>query len=63
MTTTRPRGRTVRWAGLAVVADRAADRLHAVPGFNPGVAARVGDDTISLDTVNDVSDDLLRRRS
>ena len=55
MTTTRPRGRTVRWAGLAVVATVLLTACNAVPGFNPGVAARVDDDTISLNTVNDVS--------
>lgn len=27
----------------------------AVPGFNPGVAARVGDDTVSMDRVDDVT--------
>ena len=51
MTSTRLRG----LAGLAVAATVLLTGCDDVPALNPGVAARVGDETISMSTVDDVS--------
>jgi hypothetical protein len=51
VTSTRLRG----LAGLAVAATVLLTGCNDVPALNPGVAARVGDDTISMSTVDDVS--------
>ena len=42
-------------AALGLVSTVLLTGCDAVPGFNPGVAARVADDTISLNTVDEVS--------
>ncbi|WP_395656725.1 hypothetical protein [Nocardioides sp.] len=51
MTPTRFRG----LAALALASTVLMTGCNAVPDFNPGVAARVADDTITLNTVDDVS--------
>lgn len=51
MTTTRLR----TLAALAAVSAALLSGCGTVSGWNPGVAARVGDDTVSLDRVDDVA--------
>ena len=51
MTPTRVRS----LAGLAVASAVLLTGCGSVPAFNPGVAARVGDDTITLDAVDDLT--------
>jgi hypothetical protein len=51
VTSTRLRG----LAGLALAATVLLTGCDGVPAFNPGVAAQVGDDTITMSTVDDVS--------
>ena len=51
MTSTRLR----TLAALAAASTVLLTGCNAVPGFNPGVAARVADDTVSLQTVDEVS--------
>ncbi|MGB0099647.1 MAG: hypothetical protein WBP61_05140 [Nocardioides sp.] len=55
MTPTRLRSGTVRWAALALTSTVLLTGCGAVPAFNPGVAARVADDTVSLSEVEDVT--------
>lgn len=43
-------------AGLAVASAVLLSGCGSVPDFNPGVAARVGDETISLSAVDDVAE-------
>lgn len=45
----------IRLVGVALVATVLLTGCGSVPAFNPGVAARVGDDTISMSRVDDVS--------
>lgn len=44
-----------RLAGLALASTVLLTGCGSVPGFNPGVAARVGDQTISMDRVDEVT--------
>jgi SurA-like N-terminal domain len=55
VTPTRLRGAIVGWAGLALAATVLLTGCNDVPAFNPGVAAQVGDDTITMSTVDDVT--------
>lgn len=55
MTPTRLRSGTVRWAALGLTSTVLLTGCGAVPSFNPGVAARVADDTVSLSEVDDVT--------
>lgn len=43
-------------AGLALASTVLLTGCSATPAFNPGLAARVGDETISLNTVDEVSE-------
>ncbi len=56
MTPIRLRSRTTSWAGLALVSTVLLTGCNSVPAFNPGVAARVADDTITVNTVDEVSE-------
>jgi peptidyl-prolyl cis-trans isomerase SurA len=51
----RPR-RLPGLAGLAIAATVQLSGCGAGSGFNPGVAARVGDDTVTVDRVDDVTE-------
>ena len=53
MTPTRVRS----LAGLALASTVLLTGCGTVPDFNPGVAARVGDDTVTLNHVDDVAED------
>jgi hypothetical protein len=55
VSSTRLRSRTGCWAGLALAATVLLTGCNDVPALSPGVAAQVGDDTISMSTVNDVT--------
>lgn len=55
MTSTRLRSRATSWAGLALAATVLLSGCSTAPAFSPGVAARVGDETIGLGTVDEVS--------
>lgn len=57
MTPNRLRSRTTTtWAGLALVSTVLLSSCGSAPAFSPGVAARVGDETISVNTVDEVSE-------
>lgn len=45
-----------RLVGVAIAATVLLTGCNEVPAFSPGVAARVGDDTISVSTVDDMTD-------
>ena len=47
----------IRLVGVAIAATVLLTGCNEVPAFNPGVAARVGDDTISVSTVDDMTAD------
>jgi peptidyl-prolyl cis-trans isomerase SurA len=55
VTPNRLRSRANIWVGLAVASTVLLTGCDATPAFNPGVAARVGAETISVSTVDDVS--------
>lgn len=55
MTPTRLRSSVTCWAGLALASTVLLTGCNDVPAFNPGVAAQVGDDTITMSTVDDVA--------
>ena len=52
---TRTRVRSL--AGLALVSTFLLTGCGSVPGFNPGVAVRVDDDTVTVQHVDDLADD------
>ncbi|GAA1166186.1 hypothetical protein [Nocardioides aquiterrae] len=45
----------IRLVGVALAATVLLTGCNEVPAFNPGVAARVGDDTISINTVDEMT--------
>ena len=47
----------IRLVGVAIAATVLLTGCNEVPAFTPGVAARVGDDTISVSTVDDMTAD------
>lgn len=56
MTPIRLRSRAISWAGLALASTVLLTGCDSTPAFSPGIAARVGDETISVGTVDEVTE-------